>query len=137
MQPLNLSFRRLLYRKLGKLKPKDVEKFERLTALRHQLSEESRLSICPSDPDLVKTFKKHLSIPRLNSKIKNALNNRISNKIPNKKLTNAIDKLDKDINSIFFEERDTLTKLHRTYIKNRKIALKQNLFFQHPFKKYW
>lgn len=107
MQPLNLSFRRLLYRKLGKLKPKDVAKFDRLTALRHQLTEERRFQGNTPDPDLLQ----------------------------------ALDDLDKKINyisekekSVFKKEKNVLLKLHKSYIKTRKVALQQNHLFQIPVK---
>jgi hypothetical protein len=102
MQPLNQSFRRLLYRNLGKLNRKDVAKFERLTALRHQLTEERRFQGTKPNPDLLQ----------------------------------AIGDLDKKINKIFSEEKCALSKLHKSYIETRKVALQQNHFFQIPIKNF-
>lgn len=44
MQPLNLTFRHLLFKNIGNLTAEEVDKYERLTALRHQLTEDKRLS---------------------------------------------------------------------------------------------
>ena len=105
MQPLNLSFRRLLYRKLGKLKPEDVAKFERLTALRNQLTEERRFQGKNPEPDLLQAL----------DDLDNAIN-------------------DNTKKGILKYNKKLLKRFHRDYIKTRKVALQQNHFFQIPVK---
>ena len=104
---------------------------------------EKLLTDPPSDAVLKKALKKWLSDPPSNSDLKDTLEIVLSDPPSDAKLkkdlgewlkvaqlNDALNNLDKEINSIFLKERNILVKLHKTYIKNRKTALRQNNFFQ-------
>ncbi len=130
MQVLNLSFRRFLFRKLGFLKPEDLFKLERLTALRHQLSEEKRLLVKPSDPDTEKIFQARLKDPDLDKNQKDIFKNRLSTLAADPKLQKQLNDLDVQVNKIFAEKRNTLNAYHRAYMASRVVVPRQNHFFQ-------
>ena len=134
MQILNLSFRRFLFRKLGFLEPGELHKLERLTALRHQLSEEKRLSMKPFDPEIEKIFQARLKDPDLDKNQKEILNNRLSTITANPNLQKQLNDLDVQVNEILQDRAPIINAYHRVYMASRKVALHQNHFFQIPLR---
>lgn len=112
MLPFNLSFRRILLRNIRKLKPDDISEFESLTALRHQFSEEKRLS--NSQPDSNRSQKNN----------KSAINE-------------VLNDLDLKTNNILADHKSKILKLHKIYIARKKVAFVQRNIFQFPFLKFW
>ncbi|MEJ2055155.1 MAG: hypothetical protein P8X42_14665 [Calditrichaceae bacterium] len=107
MLPFNTSFKRLIFGKIRNLKPEDVVKFERLTALRHQLSEEKRLS-------------------------RNLPENEMKMRQQEQSIDEVLNTLDLEINKLLAGYKIKLTQLHRIYMARRKAAFMQHSLFQLP-----
>ncbi|MBN1406313.1 MAG: hypothetical protein JW956_00910 [Calditrichaceae bacterium] len=134
MQILNMSFRRLLFKKSGVIEPEKLFKLERLTALRHQLTEEKRLSIRQTDPDRLNISQTGQKKSEMDSVQKQKINNRQSTLITNPKLQNQLNDLDVQVNKLFVKDKVILNAYQRAYIISRKVALYQNHFFQIPMR---
>jgi len=112
MLPFNSSFRRLLFSRIRKIKPEELIEYESLTALRHQLTEERRLSGSLREREQ-------------------------SQKQEEPSIDEALNTLDIQTNEKLAKYKSEIIRLHKVYMTRRKAAFMQRSLFQAPSKDFF